>query len=125
MRDMKIYVWENLDEVEYVSKKEEALDEKGNQVTKEIIFPKTAAKKKNELTKEEKSFNDALEGTYYFRDRKGEKYVFENMTDEQKKQDYSFSIKYDSRLLVNMDYIGRDEKHESDVNAQGWERDAD
>ena len=43
---MKIYVWENLDEVEYVSKKEEALDEKGNQVTKEIIFPKTAAKKR-------------------------------------------------------------------------------
>lgn len=45
MRAMKIYVWEDLESVEYVSKKEDVYDENGNIVTKETIFPKTAPKK--------------------------------------------------------------------------------
>ena len=45
MRAMNIYVWEDLESVEYVSKKEDVYGENGNIVTKETIFPKTVPKK--------------------------------------------------------------------------------
>lgn len=64
MRAMKIYVWEDLESVEYVSKKEDVYGENGNIVTKETIFPKTAPKKSNGLTETNKSFSDALNGVY-------------------------------------------------------------
>lgn len=43
VKNVKIYVWENLNEVEYFSRKESVLNENGDQVIKEIIFPKTAS----------------------------------------------------------------------------------
>ena len=43
MKNVKIYVWENLNEVEYFSRKESVLNKNGDQVIKEIIFPKTAS----------------------------------------------------------------------------------
>ena len=43
VKNVKIYVWENLNEVEYFSRNESVLNENGDQVIKEIIFPKTAS----------------------------------------------------------------------------------
>ena len=42
---MKIYVWEDLESVEYVSKKEDVYDENGNIVTKKQYFLRQHLKK--------------------------------------------------------------------------------
>lgn len=116
---MNIYVWDGLNEVNYFSEKIIKKDEKGNEIIEEVFYPVTASKTKYNLTPESSiEFNSALEKGYYYRDRNGNKYVFENMTDEQKKEDYKFSVKYDSRLLVNMNYKGPKQPNQSGINAQ-------
>lgn len=107
---MSAYVWYGLEEVRYFSKTEIIISDDGKEVTKEIIYPVTASKNKNNLTKETKKFEDAINTLYYYRDRKGNKYVFDNMAEAQKQQDYCFSINYDERLMVNMNFEGKPKK---------------
>ena len=86
----KIYVWEDIEEVEYVS----VTDNNG----KETICPVTAkineviiamSKEYDEVNSsvKSKSFNDAINGNYYFRNRKGYNYKL-----NQVEQTNSFSI---------------------------------
>ena len=113
----KIYVWEDIEEVEYVS----IIDNSG----KETICPVTA--NTNEVISimsqecgevnggaKSKSFNDAINEDYYFRNRRGYNYKL-----NQVEQTNSFSIYYYTYLCVDMEFKGVGNK---DANARGWAR---
>lgn len=108
---MSIFAWENIGEVTYRS---EIID------GQEIIYPMSS----NKGTLKTVDFDTAMSKSFVFCKSDGSFYEIDDAYGNKIMCDDAFSIKYDERLMVNMDFVGQSpsDSRPSSVNAQGWKR---
>lgn len=108
---MSIYAWENIKEVTYRS---EIID------GQEIIYPMSS----NKGTLKTVDFETAMSTSFSFRNGSGGFYEIKDANGNKIICDSPFSIQYDERLMVNMDYMGQSpsSSRPNNINAQGWKR---
>ena len=109
-----VYAWEEIKEVTYRS---EVID------GVEIIYPISSKKGTSKTV----DFETLLTKKFGFRNAKGNFYEITDINGNKIVCDATFSIHYDERLMVNMDFKGilPPSTRPSSINAQGWERNAD
>ena len=91
---MSVYAWENIKEVTYRS---EIID------GQETIYPLSS----NKGTLKTVDFETAMSKTFSFRDKSGSFYEIKDANGNKVICDDPFSIHYDERLMVNMDFEGQ------------------
>lgn len=105
---MSIFAWENIKEVKYRS---EIID------GVEVIYPISS----NKGTEKIASFETVMSKKFSFRNGSGNYYEIKDVNGNKIICDAPFSIQYDERLLVNMDYLGQmpANSRPDSINAQG------
>lgn len=108
---MSVYAWENIKEVTYRS---EIID------GQEIIYPLSS----NKGTLKTVDFETIMSKTFSFRNKSGSFYEIKDANGNKVICDEPFSIHYDERLMVNMDFEGQlpASSRPDSINAQGWKR---
>ncbi len=110
---MSVYAWENIESVTYRSKTING---------HEVIYPISSKKG----TLKTVDFETAMSKSFEFRKGNGAFYVIEDVNGNEIICDSLFSIRYDKRLMINMDFMGQQSPttRPDSINGQGWERDA-
>lgn len=111
---MSVYAWENIKEVTYRSELIDGV---------EVIYPMSS----NKGTLKTVDFETAMSTNFGFRNGSGGFYEIKDANGNKIICDATFSIQYDDRLMVNMDFKGQlpSDSRPSSINAQGWDRNAD
>lgn len=88
----------------------------------EVIYPLSSTKG----TEKTVDFQTALSKEFQFRKGDGSFYAIKDVNGNTIYCDETFSINYDERLLVNMDFKGQVDPsiRPDSINSQGWERNA-